>query len=185
MGLKKKLSQYGNLAVALLITVGFGATFLVYGGGAGGSGSNTPNQEQEAANFTAPSQNYIEGSFDRSFREQVGISSRDNVVFVNAYYDNESQIEDLRKLKQLQESFGDKVYVQILSSTEGGDIITRNGVTDFPSVVVQGVVNTQRGPAPQAEVVNNVTVRDVEVAVCQTLPDLGSVAAKCQQIGAL
>jgi len=184
MGLKKKIAQYGNLMVALLITVGFGATFLVYGGG-GQSGPSQGNQDTEQRNFTAPSQNYIEGSFDRSFTEQVVIAARDNVVFVNAYYDNESQIEDLRKLRQVQESFGDKVYVQIASSVEGSEITSRNGVTEFPSVVVQGAVNTQRGPAPQQEVVENITVGNVEVAVCQTLSDLGSVAAKCQQIGAL
>ncbi len=185
MGLKKKLSQYGNLMVALLITVGFGATFLVYGGGAGGSGSSPANQDTEQRNFTAPSQNYIEGSFDRSFTEQVVIAARENVVFVNAYHDNESQIEDLRKLKQVQESFGDRVYVQISSSAEGSEIISQNRITEFPSVVVQGAVNTQRGPAPQQEVVQNITVRNVEVAVCKSLSDLGSAAAKCQQIGAL
>jgi len=185
MSLGKKLSQYGNLMVALLITVGFGATFLVYGGGAGGTGGNTGNQDREERNLTAPSQTYIEGGFDKSFTEQVVIGARDNKVFVNAYYDNESQIKDLRRLKQLQQDFGGHVFIQVLSSREGSEIVSRNGITEFPTVVVQGGVNTRRGLVPRQQTVENVSVRNVEYAVCQTLSDLGGVAARCQQIGAL
>ena len=182
--LKKKLSQYGNLFVAVLITIGFGATFLVYGGG-GQSGPSANNQDTEQRNFTAPSQNYIEGSFDRSFTEQVVIAARDDVVFVNAFYDNETQIEELRNLQQVQERFGERVYIQVTDSAEGAEIVSRNGLNEFPAVVVQGGVMSQRGPAPQQEVVENVTVRGVEEAICNALTDLGNVAARCQQIGAL
>lgn len=182
--LKNKISQYGNLFVAVLITVGFGATFMVYGGG-GQSGPSAANQDNEQRNFTAPSQNYVEGTFNRSYTEQVVIGARDDVVFVNAFYDNETQIEELRNLQQIQERFGDRVYLQIASSTQGADIVSRNGLNEFPAVVVQGGVLTQRGPGPQQEVVENVTVRGVEEAVCKTLTDLGDVAARCQQIGAL
>jgi hypothetical protein len=52
-------------------------------------------------------------------------------------------------------------------------------------VVVQGGVITQRGPAPQQESVTNITERNIEEAVCNTLGNLGSVAARCQQIGVL
>ncbi len=182
--LKKKLSQYGNLAVAVLITVGFGATFLVYGGG-GQSGPSAANQDTEDRNFTAPSQNYVEGTFNKSFTEQVVIAARDDTVFVNAYYDNETQIDGLRDLQQVQERFGDRVYIQIMSSTQGSEIVSRNGLNEFPAVVVQGGLMSQRGPAPQQEVVENVTVRGVEEAVCNTLTDLGDVAARCQQLGVL
>lgn len=184
MGLKNKFKQYGNLMVALLITVGFGATFLVYGGGAGGTGNSNQNQ-QEQRNFTAPSTQYTEEGFNRSFTEQVVIGARDNVVFVNAIYDNESQIEDLRQLQEIQQIYGDKAYIQIVSSVQASDIVTRNGITNYPTVVVQGGIMTQRGPGPQQEVVQNITVRNVEEAICKTLSNLGSVAARCQQIGAL
>lgn len=185
MGLKDNLSQYGNLFIAVLITIGFGATFMVYGGGGQSGPSAANNQDQEQRNLTAPSKNYVEGSFDRSFTEQVVIGGRDDVVFINAFYDNETQIEELRNLKQVQERFGDRVYLQIADSVEGSEIVSRNGLTDFPSVVVQGGIMTQRGPAPQQEVVENVTVRSVEKAVCKTLTDLADVAARCQKIGAL
>lgn len=184
MGLKKKLKQYGNLMVAVLITIGFGATFLVYGGGGGGAGSPS-NQDQEQRNFTAPGQQYTETGFNRSYLEQVVIAAQQEAVFVNAIYDNETQIEELRQLQQLQETYGDKAYIQIVSSTQVPEVVTRNSVTEFPAVVVQGGVLTQRGPAPQQQKVENITVRNVEEAICSTLNNLGSAAARCQQIGAL
>ncbi|MFB6116010.1 MAG: hypothetical protein ABEK10_00725 [Candidatus Nanosalina sp.] len=184
MGLGDKIKQYGNLLVALLITIGFGATFLVYGGGGSNTAPSNTNQQQQR-NFTAPSQHYTEQGFNRSFTEQVVIAARDNVVFVNVIYNNESQVSDLRKLRDLQQTYGDKVYIQLVSSVQASDLVTRNGITDYPAVVVQGGVLTRRGPAPQKQVVKNITSMKVEKAICRTLGQLGSAAARCQQIGAI
>jgi hypothetical protein len=185
MSLGDKLKQYGNLFIAVLITVGFGATFLVYGGGGAGGSGPSQNQNQEQRNFTAPSQQFSETGFNRSYIEQTVIAARQEAVFVNAVYDNESQIEELGQVRQIQERYGEKTFVQIVSSTQVPEIVSRNGITEFPAVAVQGGIITQRGPAPQQESVTNITVRNIEEAVCNTLNNLGSAAARCQQIGVL
>ena len=181
MGIVKELKQYGNLIIAVLITIGFGATFMLYGNG---GGAQPDTGEQEEMNFTAPSENYRVGSFNRSYTEQVVIAAQNDVVFVNAFYDNESDREQLEQLESITQSFGDRVYIQVADSSQGAEIISRNSVTEFPSVVVQGGLMTQRGPAPQQTTVTNITQVNVERAICNTLTDLGGQAARCQQIGA-
>lgn len=181
MGIVKELKQYGNLIIAVLITVGFGATFMLYGNG----GNQQPDTgEQEEMNFTAPAENYRVGSFNKSYTEQIVISARDDVVFVNAFYDNESDREQLEQLESITQNFGDRIYIQVTDSSQGAEIISRNSVAEFPSVVVQGGLMTQRGPAPQQQTVTNITEVNVERAICNTLTNLDGQAARCQQIGA-
>lgn len=181
MGIVDKLKQYGNLIIAVLITIGFGGTMFVYGGGGGGQADTGEDQEM---NFTAPSEHYRVGSFNKSYTEQVVISGSDDVVFVNAYYENESQREQLEQLKPVTENFGERVYMQVIDTSTSVDVISRNSVNEFPAVVVQGGIMTQRGPAPQSQVVTNITQLNVERGICNSLTDLGGQAAKCQQVGA-
>lgn len=180
MGIVDKLKQYGKLIIAVVITIGFGGTMFVYGGG----GSQPDTGEEQETNFTAPSQHYRLGSFNKSYTEQVVISARDDVVFVNAYYENESQKQQLEQLQPVTQNFGDRVYMQVIDTSTSIDVISRNGVNEFPAVVVQGGLMTQRGQAPQAQKVTNITQLNVERAICNGLTDLGGQAAKCQQVGA-
>jgi len=180
MGIVKELKQYGNLVIAVLITVGFGATFMLYG-----NGSQQPDTgQEEEMNFTAPSQNFVVGSFNKSYTEQIVIAAQEDAVFVNAFYENESDREQLEQLETITQNFGDRVYIQVADSSQGGEIISRNSVVEFPSVVVQGGLMTRRGPAPQQQTVTNITQVNVERAICNTLTELGGQAARCQQIGA-
>jgi hypothetical protein len=63
MGIVDQLKQYGNLIIVFLITIGFGGTMFVYGGG----GGQTDTGEEQEMNFTAPSEKYRVGTFNKSY----------------------------------------------------------------------------------------------------------------------
>jgi hypothetical protein len=180
MGIWDKVKQYGNLIVALSMVIGFGATFMLYDTG----GQSRAPDQQEENNYTAPGQSFKIGSFDKSYNEQIVISAQQQAAFVNAYYDNESQRSQLESLQSLQETFPDRLYIQVVESGEAGDVPTQVGLTDYPSVAVVGGTASRRGVLPVEKTVYPVNTTAVEKAVCNTLSNLQNSFAYCQSIGA-
>ena len=182
-----KLKQYGIVIFGLMLGLGFGGSMFAQN--YTGSSSSPQNNDQQTRNYTQPSQNYVVGSFNKSMNEQVVIAARNDKAFVSLFYETEEQRQELSNLSNIQNSFGDRVFIQLVNSTSGSDIITQNGIVDFPKVVVIGGQATQRGLVPKQVVVpgteySNITRTNLERAVCNTLINLGSQAARCQQIGA-
>jgi len=77
------------------------------------------------------------------------ISAREDRVFINAFYSSAEERDELENLQGIQQNFGDRAYIQIVNSSSGSDIITQNGIVDFPKVVVISGVQTRRGLSPR------------------------------------
>jgi hypothetical protein len=178
------LKQYGIVIFGLMLGLGFGGSMFAQnysGSSSAPSGSN----QQTTTNYTEPGTNFRVGTFNKSFNEQVVIAARNDKVFVNAYYENAEQKEELKSLKSVTDNWGDTAYVQIVSSNISSEILTRNGIVEFPKVVVVGATATRRGVAPQQQVISNITQENVERGICNVLSNLGGHAARCQALGAL
>lgn len=162
------LQQYGIVVVAVLIGGGF-----AFGGIASYSGlvGDTQSSDQNGFNAEIPSTQYQESPYNMSLREQQTLAYNEDVVFVNAFYENESQREDLQELETVSDRFGDRVYVSVASSDSGSEILIEYGIIEFPSAVVTGGAGVSQP--------DNVTVESVSSAVCDGFRSLGDQSAEC------
>lgn len=165
-------TQVAVLSIGVLTAAGFslGAMFSYAGQidtrSAGSGGDNF--------NASLPAQNYQEEDFGLEPREQTILAFNHDVVFVNAFYSTEDEREQLNHLEQLPDRFDDRVYVSIVSSDSGSDVLIQYGLTEFPSAVVVGG-NQQYQSPPIRDFSNDRITKEV----CDALRDLGGQAAQC------
>lgn len=183
MGLWKKTKQYGNLLIALMMTIGFGATFMIYAAGA--PGSQDTNDDTEELNYELPDSTYTEEGFNRNFQEQVVIAAQNDVAMVNIIYENESQLQNIEDMRPVNDVFGDKAYIQVIDSGDASDIPTQAEISEYPAAVVLGGSISQRGVTPTIQSFEEEFTRtEIEREVCRAISDLQGVAAHCRSIGA-
>ncbi|MFT4867752.1 MAG: hypothetical protein ACI9LV_000356 [Candidatus Nanohaloarchaea archaeon] len=160
--------QIGILVVAILIGGGF-----AFGGIASYAGITGGGQQNSQGEFNAvvPEQNYQETPYNMSLREQQVLAYNEDIVFVNAFYENESQKEQLQQLQNLPNRFDNRVYVSVASSSSSSEILISYGLVDFPSAVVTGGSGVSQP--------DNVTAPQVSDAVCDVFRSLGDQSAQC------
>lgn len=135
---------------------------------------STNSAQDKKTNLSVPEQSYQEQPFDLSTREQRSLGIENDIVFVNGFYSNRSQKEDLEKLQDLVKKFDNRVYVSVGNSSAGSDIIQSFGLADFPRVVVIGG-NQNHGGAP----LQDVSSGTVSQEICKAFRDLGEQAGQC------
>lgn len=162
------LEQYGIVVVAILIGGGF-----AFGGIASYAGivGDTGQSNQGEFNAEVPDQNYQETPYNMSLREQQVLAYNEDIVFVNVFYENESQKEQLQQLQNLPDRFDNRVYVSVASSSSNSEILISYGLVEFPSAVVTGGSGVNQ---PE-----DVTVQQVSDAVCDGFRSLGDQSAEC------
>ncbi len=164
--------QYGILVFGLLIAGGF-----AFGGIASYAGlTNTGNQNaQDEFNATVPDENYVEGSFDLTQREQMVLAYRDNFVFVNVFH-NESEENNLSQLKQLPDSFNDRVYVRSSDTSEASTMYYAYNTpqTDLPMAVVVGGNQGYR-----TQPLEDLSQERLSSEVCDAFRSIDPVSTRC------
>jgi hypothetical protein len=162
------LEQYGIVVVAVLIGGGF-----AFGGIASYAGivGDTGQSNQGEFDAQVPEQNYQETPYNMSLREQRTLAYSEDIVFVNAFYENESQKEQLEPLQNLPDRFDNRVYVSVASSSSSSEILISYGLVEFPSAVVTGGSSVNQ---PE-----NVTAQQVSDAICDGFRSLGDQSAEC------
>jgi len=165
------LKQIGILVVGLLIGGGF-----AFGGIASYAGlTNADSNQDNEVNTTMPSSNYQEEPFHLGPREQLSLAYRNDIVFVNSYYDNAEQKQKMKEeLSDLPSKFNNRVYVSLANSTSNSDILYQYGLTQFPSTVIVGG-NQQYSGQPIKEVDSKV----ISSNICDAFRQLGSSAGQC------
>lgn len=163
--------QIGTVIIGLAIGGGF--AFGGIASYAGLTGGNA-NQQQEF-NATLPSTKYVESPFDLGPREQRLLAYRNDIVFVNSYYDTPEQKQRMsEELSNLSGRFNGRVYVSLANSTSNSDILYQYGLTEFPTVVIVGGNQQYRG-----QPIRDVTTEKVSSEICDAFRQLGSNAAQC------
>lgn len=167
---KSDLKRYGVLFFGLIMAAGF-----TFGGMASMSSMiQTPSGSGDNEDIDAelPKNNYAPNGYNLSDNEKMYLAATETKVFVTGYYDegNQSQKEMLSELQQLNNIFGDAVYVE-LSSETSGQLLNSAGITNYPAILVNGGVTRQGSPRVQP--ITNVTEVDMEQmteSVCTILP---------------
>jgi hypothetical protein len=164
------LQQLGIFIIGMAVAGGFAFGGIAQFSGITGGGDS--NQQQQF-NATLPSQSYQETGFDLSAREQRVLAVRNDIVFVNSFYSNQSQLDDMKQLESVSQSFGDRVYVNLVNSSSANDVLYSYGITEFPKAVVIG------GSRQGVTTVSNVSSQTVSSAACNAFAQLGDQAANC------
>lgn len=150
---KSDLKRYGVLVVGLMMAAGF-----TFGGMASMSSMiQTPSgSEDNSIDAELPGNNYAPNGYNLTDNEKMYLAATETKVFVTGYYDedNQSQKEMLSQLQQLNEVFGDAVYVELSTSTSD-QLLNSASITNYPAIIVNGGV-TRQG-SPRAQPVTNVT----------------------------
>jgi hypothetical protein len=158
--------------IGLLIGGGF-----AFGGIASYAGltNSQANQQQNQINTTMPSSNFQEQPFDLGSREQRLLAFRNDVVFVNSYYNTDEQRQQMvDEFSDLGEQFNGRVYVAVANSSANSDILYSYGLTNFPNSVIVGG-NQQYSGQPVQEIDADV----ISSEICDAFRQLGSTAGQC------
>ena len=171
----KTTQQVLMIGSGLMIAVGFmfgivaNLSSLTPGGQPAGSSG-----EPQEINAELPNQTYSQSDFGLGVNEQIQLARENQVVFVNAVYNDNSTNFDL---EGLDEEFNNRVYVSEVQASNS-TIDPQLQLNSYPEVVVIGdQPSGQRGftlARPQ-----NTTRQSVTSAVCGAMRDLGNSAAIC------
>ncbi|MFB6199707.1 MAG: hypothetical protein ABEJ83_02405 [Candidatus Nanohaloarchaea archaeon] len=159
--------KYLLLAFGIFVAIGFGlpgATFLFQGGG----DSSQPQQDISAA---VPNQTFSTESYNLSIREQRFLGYRQNVVFINGFYSNRSQIDQFSFLKNYSDRFSGRVYVNLINNSES---TMEYYFTELPKAVVVG-----GNPSYRSNPVSDVNDQKVSSEVCSAFRSIQVVAGEC------
>lgn len=167
---KSKFEQYMLIGVGIMVAIGFSGVFT-YGGMV--NTSNPSDQERQEINATLPSQNYLEGDFNLSVTEQAYLSVNENVVFVNAFYENKS--EQYSEIESLTSQFNKRVYINVLNRSES--TVATSYSLDMPSTLVVGGQPTQRRPYTMTSTAtDNAAIKE---GICRAMRDVSDFGATC------
>ena len=154
------------------LMVAFGFMFM---GAASLSGLTTDagsGNQGEPIDAELPNNTYSQTSFGLGPNEQALLAYENEVVFVNAIYDNET---DFSYLEGLDEQFNGRVYVNYVRQNETRFTSTYQ-INEYPSIIVVGDQQTQQGPYINRAENNR---ESVVSTVCNGMRNVGDAAAIC------
>lgn len=167
---KSKFEQYMLIGVGVMVAIGFSGVFTY------GSLVNTPdrpNQQEQEIEAELPNQTYQEGSIGLSIREQAYLSVKEEVVFVNGFYENDSTI--YLDLEDLPSQFNDRVYINTLNRSE--TTIGSNLQMEMPSALIIGDQRSQRAPYTMQRAEPG--RESIQQGICTAMRDVTEFGATC------
>jgi hypothetical protein len=167
---KSKLQQYVLIGVGVMVAIGFSGVFT-YGNMVNSSGNQ--NQDGQQIQAELPSQNYKEGSFNLSVRQQAYLALNEQVVFVNAFYTNDSQ--QYSGIDSLTSEFSNRVYINVLNGSES--TVGSNLDLDMPSALIVGNQPTQRRPYTLRGAEPDTA--SIKEGICGAMRDVSEFGATC------
>ncbi|MFO7793550.1 MAG: hypothetical protein R6V35_01080 [Candidatus Nanohaloarchaea archaeon] len=155
----------------LMVAIGF-----MFMGAASLSGltpdGNTNQGNQQEITAEMPNSTYSTESYGLGVNQQAQLAFENEVVFVNAIYENQTEFE---YLEGLDEEFDGRVYVNYQNSSES-DFTNAFDITEFPTIVVIGDQQTEQGPYLDRPQNNRESVKQ---SICNGMRNVGDQAAVC------
>lgn len=157
------------------LMVAFGFMFMGAASLSGLTPSGTPQEDSgQQINATLPEQNYAESGFGLGVQEQAYLAVNNQVVFVNAIYDeDESTFSDI---ENVHEEFDGRVYFSKVNESDT-DIDSDLQISEFPEIIVVGDQPTQQSAYSLRRADND--RESVKEAICGSMRDVGDAAAAC------
>lgn len=158
------------IGVGIMVAIGFSGVFTY------GSMVNSPdssNQGQQEIEAKLPEQNFSNQSFELSIRQQAYLSVTEEVVFVNAFYNNGSSV--YKDIQDLLSTFENRVYVNMINRSDS--TIGANYEIDVPSALIVGDQPSQRRPYTMQTADPN--RESIQQGVCSAMRNVTQFGATC------
>jgi len=157
------------------LMVAFGFMFMGAFSLSGLTNTQAPNSEGgQQVNATLPEDNFAENGFDLGINEQLTLAVNNQVVFVNAIYeDDPSVFEDL---EGVQEEFDGRMYYTSVNLSQT-QLDSQLQISDYPEIVVIG--DQPRGETAYTLTRAENNRESVISTACSALRDVGNLAATC------
>lgn len=166
---KSDLKRYTVVFFGLIMAAGF-----TFGGMASMSSmiQSPSSSSDDGIEAELPDRQYAPNGYNLTDNQKMYLAATEKKVFVTGYYDegNKSQKEMLSQLKQLNESFGDAVYVELTTATSG-QLLNAASISSYPAIIVNGGITREGNPRAQTFAnVTQVNVDQVKDSVCMVIP---------------
>lgn len=164
------LQQYGILVMGLLIGGGFAFGGIAsYAGLVDGGNQNN----QDEFNATVPGENYVNSSFDLTGQEQRLLAYRDNLVFVNVFY---NETEEAPDLEQLPSNFNNRVYVSVADTSQASSLYYTydTPTTGLPMAVIVGGSQSYR-----TQPIEDLSQERLSGEICDAFRSIDPVSTQC------
>jgi len=162
---KSDMKRYGVLFFGLLMAAGFtfGGMMSMSSMVQSPSGSGDSNNIEDAE---LPESHYSEDGFNLTDDQELYLAATHSKVFVTGYYSTESQKQMLSQLREVQDTFGDAVYIQ-LSDESSGRLLDQTGISDYPAIILNaGVTQQGRLKVTSKQNVTEVNTSGVSDSIC-------------------
>lgn len=167
----QRKKQFLMVGGAIMVSVGF--MFGIAANLSGMAPEAPQNQDPGEIEAEMPESTYSETSYGLGVNEQTILAFENEVIFVNAIYEEERP--DFEFLKEIEEEFDGRVYVNYEESTES-QFPTAFQIEEFPAIVVVGDRQTERGPYIDRPETTREGVRN---SICDGMRNHGDAAAIC------
>lgn len=166
----------GVLGVTLMTAIGF----LIGPISDYSASVDAPNQ-QEQIETDLPESYYQETPYQLGPQQQLQLTFQNDVVFVNAFYSNEEQREQMSFLEEFSSDYNERVYTSLANETSTAPMVSQYGLTedDLPMVVVVGSAGESAQDAIRQIQGDQITEENVNTAVCDVFRNWNDLASKC------
>ena len=155
----------------LMVAIGF--MFMGAASLSGLTPDGNPNQgSPQEINAEMPDSTYSTESFGLGINEQAQLAFENEVIFVNAIYQEEP---DFEYLEGIDEEFDGRVYVNYQQASES-QFTDAFQIQDFPAIVVVGDQQTEQGPYLDRPANDRESVKQ---SICSGMRNVGAQAAIC------
>lgn len=173
---KSKFQQAMLIGIGIMVAIGFSGVFTYSNIVQTGESRDRDRQE---FNASIPTQNYIDGNFELSIREQANLAVNNQVTFVNLLYtDNKT---DYSKMNTIPSTFNNSVYINSINMSESTFAANRDVSTPSALVIGDQPTRTRRGTIPYSISKSEISKTQIVSAVCSSINTdrIGQFGATC------
>ena len=172
---KSKLQQALLIGIGVMVAIGFSGIFTW--GGLVNSPDRGGSQDQQPVNATLPRDNFQENGLNLSIREQQYLAFNKDVVFVNAFYQNNTS--EFQDLEPLVEEMTSRVFIGFSKANESA-IAGQYQIEPPQTIVIGGNPTRTRDRVLRYSMQSTGPNKSaVKQAACGSFRELGNLAATC------
>jgi hypothetical protein len=167
---KNRFQQAVLIGIGIMVAIGFSGIFSY---GSLVQTPDTPDREETEIKAELPSQNFQQGSYNLSIQQQAYLAVNEQVVFVNAFYENDSTV--FNNIESLTSEFNNKVYINTLNQSE--TTIGANYQVQTPGTLIVGDQPSRRRPYTLRT--SSADKQSIKQEICGSIRDVTPFGATC------
>lgn len=174
---KEDIKRYAVLVVGITLSLGFAfGAVQSFSGMVDAPAAGERGQQTDAE---LPQERMTDTAFDLGPEEMYYLAVTENVVFVSLYYGDEEQRQQAESIRnELDDNFGETVYVAVVDEGENDILMTQFEVNEMPGYLIIGDNEAEPFRAADGGLNNQQVASDV----CGVMSTWGDYASYCNSL---